>query len=92
MKEGFITVISGISEIGWRGDSGPVFYDTKQEAEKCIAEDMIEFLTQVSQGERELDDVPDTDEVAYCKQINEYIYQVYDLSMNEMFTWDIRNT
>jgi len=95
MKQGYITLISDCftDEVAWKEEDGsPVFYQTIQEANNVIAEDMIEYYTKLKNGEIGLDDVPLPDTVAYCKQVSDTEFEVYDLDREGLlFIWDTKN-
>ena len=50
------TICDGPQPVERNADGFPVVYATAEEAERCIAEDVIERLEQYMKGERDFDD------------------------------------
>jgi len=78
LKQGYITAQPMINheEVAWREEDGsPSFFPTKEAAQAECDLDWKERLEQ-SPGEHE----DNKDFVAYCKQISDNIYYVYDVN------------
>ena len=56
------TVIDGPVPVEWDERNNPVVYPTQTEAQRSIAEDMLDRLQQFLDGEREFDDAVSVEE------------------------------